>query len=239
MKARCFQVNATLIALMLLTALTAPAEVSVELTINGDIDEIFAIIQHLRLMGLGGDFDTSDPLKLRVHSVHEESGPEEPSVTGGQETGLSMMGEEKPPPAEPGEPAAETDSAAQPPETAPEPEPTLALHNQQIKPQAVKTGETVRLTVEVIDKDHVIDTLAANIKGMSFTRDLYDNGTGEDQRAGDNIWTLQFTVPADAQPGNYDVTIIAYDVNGEPVITFTEDHRLISVTAVTRLTVLP
>ena len=57
--------------LLALSVALAPAhaEVTVSITITGNIDELIPILQKLQELGLGGATASTDPLQLNVHSV--------------------------------------------------------------------------------------------------------------------------------------------------------------------------
>jgi len=62
------------IVALALVSTTARAELRVTLTIDGDINEMVAVLQQLQALGLGGsEAEADDPLKLRVESVHEQA----------------------------------------------------------------------------------------------------------------------------------------------------------------------
>jgi len=52
-----------------------------------------------------------------------------------------------------------------------------------------------------------------------FMVELRDNGEQGDEKAGDNIWTRQITVPWEADPGTYHLDISVYDKNGKEIVT--------------------
>jgi hypothetical protein len=188
------------------------AGISVSLTINGDLDEILAIVQQLKRMGLGEgiQFDAEDPLKLRVHSVHE--GAEAPAET-------------------PLEPAAPQEPA--------EIAPVLALRNAAVSPASVPAGAGVQVSVEVVDKEHLIDTLAATLGEGGPSVDLYDNATGGDVTAGDGNWSANLLVPAEIPEGAIEILITAYDASGSPLMVLTPDHALTRITTSVTLNVVP
>lgn len=220
MNATLLRQLALCVVLGMLLAWPAHGEVNVSLTITGNIDEITAIVQQLRTMGYGGGFDANDPLKLRVHSTHnvqEESvapAPPPPAPQGAPQA----------PPAPPAQPAP-------PPPPPPEPKPVLALNNPVLSPASINPGQAVLVTVEVIDLQNAIDTLAATFGATKATVDLHDNGTNGDVAVGDGIWSARLTVPAEAAPGPYEVNIAAYNANGAPIMTLTKDQRIVPLNA--------
>lgn len=189
----------------------AAGEVQVTLTISGDLDEILAVVQHLKQMGLGtGDWEPNDPLKLRIHSVQAMPGAE---------------------------PAPE---AAAPAETAPEPmpapEPALALREASAVPPNPSPGAPVLVSVRVVDEEGRIDTLAATLAKTNVTVDLKDDGSHGDAAAGDGVWSATLPTPADAA-GPYEIQIIAYDANGHPLMALNQDRILANISAQTGIEV--
>ncbi len=205
---------------MIVAGTAAHGELNVTLNISGDIDEILAVLQLLSQRGFGAvEFDEDDPLKVRVHSTHdaEEEGS---TFTAGPSAGeTSAAGPEAP--AEPEAP----------------PEPLVALNNPQVTPEACRPGANLLLSVEVIDKENVIDTVAATFGTSGYTVDVYDNGLNGDTAAGDGLWSRHLTAPVDAKDGVHEINIVAYDVNGSPIMTLTKDQILTNVTTRTDVTV--
>jgi len=69
----------------------ARAELELTLTIRGDVPEMITVLQQLQLLGLGDSApDASDPLKLRVESVHEQDTAEAPVKTAPLEPVLAL-----------------------------------------------------------------------------------------------------------------------------------------------------
>ncbi len=213
MRANGVRVLAAMATAAMVLGAWAGAEVSVTLTISGDMDEILAILQLLRSMGYGGSAPEEDPLRLRVHSVHSSD----------EETAASSV------PGEAGAVAA--------PEPEPEPKPVIALQNPTADPASVKAGETVVVRTEVIDQQNAIDTLAATFGKTAVTVDLHDNGEQGDATAGDGVWSGTLAVPPETRAGAHEITILAYDANGDPIMTLTADQRVTSLSAKTGLTV--
>jgi hypothetical protein len=106
--------------------------------------------------------------------------------------------------------------AAPAPSAPPEP-PKLALTNPIIAPEMVKPGAAALLSVDVVDAERKIDTVAAVVGEKQLAVDLYDNGMQGDVAAGDGRWTILLGVPADFADGVYSVTLQAYDAKGMAV----------------------
>lgn len=175
------------LAAMATVAAPARAELELSLEISGSVDEVLAALQHLQAAGFGQPSATgTEGLKLEVHST----------ATSGD---------------------AAAPEAAPPAEAAPPtPEPPLAMRNIQMAPTAVAAGEVLRVSVDVRDEAKLIDTVAANLHTAEkeFTFDLFDNGSHGDIAAGDGVWSVNVAVPGAATPGDYTLTLYAYDAAG-------------------------
>lgn len=198
----------TIPTLCLLTALvlagTAQAELSVTLTINGDVDEIMAVLEQIKSMGPGfATRDGDDPLRMRMHSVAELP-----------------------------------DETEAPPEDVPAPDPGLSLSVPMATPAAAPAGESVLLSVVVVDEKRLVDTLSATVVGTDMAFDLFDNGTRGDATPADGVWSVLVPVPPETPVGVYDVTFIAYDGAGIPITVGTETGEGTTLTATTVVEIL-
>lgn len=127
-------------------------------------------------------------------------------------------------------PAAVEDPGAPAPAPAPAP-PALSLGNPLLSPSAVKAGTAALLSVDVIDPERRVDTVAATIGDNLLTVDLYDNGMKGDVAAGDGRWSVLLTVPPTVPDGNYEIVFRAYDAQGAPVALPGPDGAPQAVTA--------
>lgn len=125
--------------------------------------------------------------------------------------------------------------AEDPPPLEPE-EPRLAFSNPILPAQAAP-GAEVALAIQVVDADHVVDTVAARIENAAIAIDLFDNGTHGDQTAGDGVWTGLLPLSDDLAPGVYQVVFSAYDALGNPVPHLTDDGQIAPLTVAARLKV--
>ncbi|MBI2433160.1 MAG: hypothetical protein HYV26_09840 [Candidatus Hydrogenedentes bacterium] len=166
----------------------ARAEITVSVTINGEIDEMLPLLEYLKQMGAGPGGTAEDPLKLHVHSIHGEG-------------------------ATPEEPVAEAPPAA--PEPAPAP--TLGLVNAAVEPAPVTAGLSALIRVQVEDAAAAVDTITATVENTLIAVDLFDNGTNGDVTAGDNVWSANVLVPAELPAGGYTISFAAYDADGNTV----------------------
>jgi len=194
------------IALLLtvLAALPGRAELSVSVTLSGDLDEILTVLTQLQALGIGGAATADDSLSVEVHSSMD-------GAAGGAEP-LAVEAE------------------------APKPAPRLAFSNPVLPAQATP-GADAALTIQVIDDDHIVDTIAAHIAETALAVDLFDNGTHGDHTAGDGIWSGLIHLPTDLAPGEYSIVFSAYDAMGNAVPLLTEDGHLVPLTATAKLRV--
>jgi hypothetical protein len=188
---RCLMV----LTLAMAVAGFAAAEVTVSVTLEGDLDEIIPILQQLQLRGVGAGVTvhTGEGIPIEVHSVAGEAGARE--APDGAATG---------------------EAALDPP--MPQQSDAVTLGAPDLAPRPVAPGETLTVVMPVNDPRGRIDTIGAGIRGIDGgTFDLYDNGTRGDETAADADWTGVFTVPDGAAPGDYALSITAYDINGMPL----------------------
>lgn len=198
--------NPTLLRILTLVGVIAllpmamvPAEVTVSVTLSGDMDEIIGILHQLKRLGAGEGDAAEDPLRLRVHSV--------------------MTGEDLSPEVLYVAPPTEAPPADEGLEATPEvpPTPALALTNPLLEPNSVAQGDPLLVSVHVVDEASQVDTVTAKVAGTEMSVDLLDNGTNGDVTAGDGIWTATLQLEEDLRPKNYAVDIFIFDVNGQPI----------------------
>lgn len=123
----------------------------------------------------------------------------------------------------------------------PAPEPPIALGSVHVEPATVTAGQVLRVTVAVKDQDHVVDTVAANMRkeGKEFTFDLFDDGSHGDEAAGDGVRSVNVAVPGAATPGEYEIVFFAYDAAGNQVTLPNEQGEPVPVSASAKVTVQP
>jgi hypothetical protein len=126
-------------------------------------------------------------------------------------------------------------------EAAPAPEAPLTLTHMSVEPPTVLAGAVLRVSVKVQDKENRVDTIGANLHsaGKEFTFDLFDNGSHGDDTAGDGTWTVNVAVPGAATPGEYILTLYAYDATGERIALPNAAGELEAVSIASPLTVTP
>ncbi|HDJ96474.1 MAG TPA: hypothetical protein ENG45_00175, partial [Candidatus Aenigmarchaeota archaeon] len=73
-------------------------------------------------------------------------------------------------------------------------------------------GETAIITAKVIkDTYNLVSHINATLNGVTLI--LYDDGTHEDEVAGDKVYTNSYTFPTNAKIGKWNLTVKAYDSN--------------------------
>ncbi len=90
----------------------------------------------------------------------------------------------------------------------------MAISINEIKytPDPMKAGSKVKATCAVT-ADGAIESVKLYDPEYQVIQ-AYDDGTHGDEVAGDGVYTLETTVPYDAPPGTYYVTIVATDKDG-------------------------
>lgn len=188
--------NAVLTLAIAMALLVVPgqarAEVTVSITLSGSIEELIPIMQQLKqIVAKGTDAKGEDGpvMKVQMHSITSPSDARfNPRPT-----------------------------YAVPPTAVPKPapKPALALMPPTLSPGVVAPGTSITVTTEVYDRDHRIDTMSLVIADSGLSFELYDNGTNNDKKARDGVWTTQIDLPEDIAAGSHIVKIMAYDRNGE------------------------
>ena len=207
-----------LVTLGLMTGV-AYAELSVSVTISGPLNELLPLLQHLKDMGIGHGGGESG-IKLEMNSVAVPApGPNTAPV---------------PAPETPAAQPAPAPAAPQPP-----PKPILGFSEALVTPAIAKAGTTVLVSVRVSDPDHQVDTIAATVVGTPGVVDLYDNGTHGDVTAADGIWSAAVTLDSQVKPGDYLVSITAYNRNGLAVMVPGPDKQEIPLSGQAKMTVTP
>lgn len=102
-----------------------------------------------------------------------------------------------------------------------------AIFSAAIVPSDLKPGDSAIMTVEVRDKFGLIQRVEGIVKeDPTVVFELHDDGITPDDRAGDGIWSLQVDVPFNAPPGDFEVTVNAYNANGEPILITNEEGEV-------------
>ena len=180
--------SAVWVAVVVMAAMSAAAEVTVSVTLTGPLDELLPILEHLREMGVGAAGTGDEALKLEMHSV---ATPEEtpPAAV-------------EPAPVEP----------AAPPQPA---GPSLAGFTAE--PAVARASEKVWMSILVLNGVGIVDTVSATIEGTDTQFELYDNGENADPVAGDGQWSAEIVLDPQLPAGQIPLNIVAFNANGQPV----------------------
>ncbi len=79
-------------------------------------------------------------------------------------------------------------------------------------------GDVVLLTVQLVDPDHEVDTVAGVVESTDHrTFDFFDNGTHGDVSAQDGVWSHALPVTEAWPTGVHTVRVTAFNAFGAPV----------------------
>ncbi len=88
----------------------------------------------------------------------------------------------------------------------------------KVDPDPVKIGKKFTSCCKVTGELEKISYIAAvPIVAPEFTMELKDEGKEGDAKAGDGIFSVSSTPPAEAEPGDYEIEFVVYDKNGDPL----------------------
>lgn len=110
-----------------------------------------------------------------------------------------------------------TNSASPPaPVQLPQAAGSISLSQATVVPAQARPGDSVLVSVRVVDPRGDVDTVAATLHGVNgFMFDLYDNGTHGDTTRGDGVWSYALEIPTLAGAKTYRVIVTAYDRSGD------------------------
>ena len=96
----------------------------------------------------------------------------------------------------------------------------LAIKKAEAIPPDPSAGSSLTLRVIIDGPLDAVSKVVGTVREYTdFMVELRDNGEQGDEKAGDNIWTRQITVPWEADPGTYHLDISVYDKNGKEIVT--------------------
>ena len=96
----------------------------------------------------------------------------------------------------------------------------LAVKQAIAEPPASAPGEKIKIMVIFEGpKDGVSEVVATVREAPDFRVVLNDNGENGDEKAGDNIWSSEQTVPFNAPANTYYLDVLALDIVGNEIIT--------------------
>lgn len=195
-----------LMAALLLSAASGSA-LEVSLTVEGDIEEIQAVLEYLKSIESDRSEGEEDALKINVHSIAGDAEETEADETEAAPVAVEPL------------------------------EIPLALSRPQVLPAKGAPGAPFIITVQVMDKYNEVDTLSARLGETSLSTDLYDDGTHGDVTPGDGLWTATMTPLDVTPSGTYPVVITGYNKNGQVLNTLDAAGAVIKLTTATELTI--
>ena len=83
----------------------------------------------------------------------------------------------------------------------------------RIEPDPLQPGKQVKVTCRITSPNGIESVKVYDPRGWALT--AYDDGTHGDEVAGDGVYTLVEQVPYDAPPGEYTVTAIVTEKQGD------------------------
>jgi hypothetical protein len=100
-----------------------------------------------------------------------------------------------------------------------------------ITPTELKPGDTAVITVRVKRPHDIIRRVEGIIReDPSIKFKLHDDGVPPDEKAGDNVWSLQVDVPFQAPPGEFLLELTAFRSDGTPVPVKNDQARTVPMT---------
>ena len=87
-----------------------------------------------------------------------------------------------------------------------------------INPEVLEPGTSAVITLDVKDKQNVVERIEGVVlEDPRITFRLRDDGQPPDEKADDNVWSMQVDVPFQAPPGQFRLEFTAYGPDGMPV----------------------
>ncbi|MFQ5606030.1 MAG: choice-of-anchor X domain-containing protein [bacterium] len=95
----------------------------------------------------------------------------------------------------------------------------LSVKQVMVDPPELAAGEDAKIVVVFTGPKNKVASVTATVReNPEFTYTLTDDGTNGDEKARDNIWTAQTTVPYEALAGTYHLDIRAMDKDGNEIV---------------------
>ncbi len=97
-------------------------------------------------------------------------------------------------------------------------QPVKWTYKQEIDPDPGKIGKKLTVYCTVTgDLEKVGWISAVPLVAPEFAWELKDNGKEADKKAGDGVYSATGIVPAEAEPGLYEIECTSFDKNGDPL----------------------
>jgi len=96
-----------------------------------------------------------------------------------------------------------------------------------IDPEVLEPGSTAVITLVLKDKQGVVKRIEGIVlEDPRIAFPLRDDGQPPDEKAGDNVWSMQVDVPFQAPPGKFSLEFTAYGPDGMPVSIRDDDGEV-------------
>lgn len=87
-----------------------------------------------------------------------------------------------------------------------------------INPEVLEPGSSAVITLAIKDKQDAVERIEGIVlEDPRITFRLRDDGETPDEKAQDNVWSMQVDVPFQAPPGQFRLEFTAYGPDGMPV----------------------
>ena len=92
------------------------------------------------------------------------------------------------------------------------------LKDPVIAPTVLKPDAEGLIKIQVVDRYHIVRKVDGTLREMSNVKIHFrDDGQGQDEKAGDQVWSYAFHVALTMPPGVYHLDVTALRADGLPV----------------------
>ena len=92
------------------------------------------------------------------------------------------------------------------------------LKDPVITPAALKPDAEGLIKIQVVDRYNIVRKVEGTLREMSNVKIQFrDDGLGQDEKAGDQVWSYAFHVALTMPPGVYHLDVTALRTDGLPV----------------------
>ncbi len=104
------------------------------------------------------------------------------------------------------------------------------LRAANIDQPVLHPGDTAVITVQAADKNNIIDRVEGVVtEEPTIKFKMRDDGVPPDEKADDDVWTLQVDVPIHAPPGDFTLEFTALRDDGIPVPVRNEAGEVVAL----------
>ena len=97
-----------------------------------------------------------------------------------------------------------------------------------IDPEILEPGASAVITLAIKDKQGVVERIEGVVlEDPRITFRLRDDGETPDEKAKDNVWSMQVDVPFQAPPGQFRLEFTAYGSDGMPVSIRDDEGKVV------------